>query len=87
MPDRRRVRPADRATPKNSAGHGLQNDYGTEPAGRASKAPFHAGSSGRQQRVFRDPYRVKKGYSSRRRGIAAVEFTSPVHLFFVKPHV
>ena len=81
MPDGGRVRPADRVAPKNSAGDRSQNDYGAEPARRPAEASFHAGASRRQQGVRRDPHRVKKGDPTRRRGIAAVIFTPPVHRF------
>lgn len=47
MPDCGRVCQADRVTPENSAGHGLQNDYGAEPAGWPAEASFHAGASSR----------------------------------------
>jgi len=81
VPDGGRVCPADRATPKNSAGDRSQNDYGAEPAGRPAEASFHAGASSRQQGVRRDPHRVKKGHFTRRRGIAAVAFMPSGHHF------
>ena len=60
MSDCGRVRPTDCVTSQNSAGHGLQNDYGAEPARRPAETPLHAGAQGGQQRVCGDPERAEK---------------------------